>query len=144
MLERATIVRAARGWIGTPYRHQASCKGAGCDCLGLIRGLWRELLGPEPAPLVPYTPDWAEASGKEALLEAAERYLVRVADGCWRPGDVLLFRIFRRAPAKHLAVVASPETMIHAQEGLPVAEVHLGPWWRRRIVGVFSFPGTKG
>ena len=35
----AGIVRAARGWIGTPYVHQASVRGAGCDCLGLLRGV---------------------------------------------------------------------------------------------------------
>ena len=27
------IVAAARGWIGTPYRHQGARKGVGCDCL---------------------------------------------------------------------------------------------------------------
>ena len=48
----AAIVGAARGWIGTPYRHQASLKGVGCDCLGLLRGVWRELKGEEPAPAV--------------------------------------------------------------------------------------------
>ncbi len=48
MIDTATIVRRARGWLGTPYHHQASVKGVGCDCLGLIRGLWRELCGPEP------------------------------------------------------------------------------------------------
>ena len=42
------VVERARAWIGTPYRHQASCRGAGTDCLGLLRGLWREMLGPEP------------------------------------------------------------------------------------------------
>ena len=35
------IVAAARSWIGTPYRHQASLKGVGCDCLGLVRGVGR-------------------------------------------------------------------------------------------------------
>ncbi|MFZ2468534.1 MAG: peptidase, partial [Parvibaculum sedimenti] len=47
-LTRAAVVAAARAWIGTPYRHQASCKGAGADCLGLVRGLWREFHGAEP------------------------------------------------------------------------------------------------
>jgi hypothetical protein len=31
-------VEIARGWIGTPYLHQASRRGAGADCLGLVRG----------------------------------------------------------------------------------------------------------
>ena len=42
---RAAIVAAARGWLGTPYRHQASVRGEGADCLGLVRGVWRELIG---------------------------------------------------------------------------------------------------
>lgn len=37
MREAADIVAAARGWIGTPYLHQASLKGVGTDCLGLVR-----------------------------------------------------------------------------------------------------------
>ena len=42
-LTRAAIVAEARAWIGTRYRHQASVKGVGCDCLGLVRGVWRAL-----------------------------------------------------------------------------------------------------
>ena len=42
------LVAAARGWIGTPYVHQASCKGAGADCLGLVRGVWREIQAHPP------------------------------------------------------------------------------------------------
>ena len=48
--------RGARGWIGTPYRHQASLKGVGCDCLGLVRGVWREVMGEEPEAPPAYRP----------------------------------------------------------------------------------------
>ena len=44
-MKRAEILSEARDWLGTPYRHQASLKGAGCDCLGLVRGVWRALEG---------------------------------------------------------------------------------------------------
>ena len=59
MVSRAAIIAEARGWIGTPYCHQASLKGAGCDCLGLIRGVWRALYGAEPEAPGPYSPNWA-------------------------------------------------------------------------------------
>ena len=39
------IVAEASTWLGTPYRHQGSRKGVGCDCLGLVRGVWREVYG---------------------------------------------------------------------------------------------------
>ena len=82
------IVARARAWIGTPYRHQASCRGAGTDCLGLLRGLWREVLGPEPEAVPSYTPDWSEPSAAEDLLAAAGRHLVAVEPAEARPGDV--------------------------------------------------------
>ena len=70
MRDRSDVVAIARAWIGTPYRHQASLKGVGCDCLGLLRGLWRERNGEEPEAAPPYSPDWAEASGSETLRDA--------------------------------------------------------------------------
>ena len=48
IIRRNDIVAETRGWIGTPYRHQASLKGVGCDCLGLVRGVWRACVGDEP------------------------------------------------------------------------------------------------
>ena len=81
---RAAIVAAAHGWLGTPYRHQASVRGAGADCLGLVRGVWREVIGPEPEAPPPYSSDWAEPSREERLMAAALRHMGPVAP------DVLL------------------------------------------------------
>ena len=53
-LDRARIVAIVRAWCGTPYRHQASRKGVGCDCLGLVRGVYRELHGADPAVIPAY------------------------------------------------------------------------------------------
>ena len=39
MARAEAVIAAARGWIGTPYLHQASLKGVGTDCLGLVRGV---------------------------------------------------------------------------------------------------------
>ena len=140
-LSRVRIVRAARGWIGTPYHHQASLKGVGCDCLGLLRGVWRDCIGPEPEEPGPYSPDWAEASRVEALAEAALRHLDPRALDAWRPGDMLLFRWREGLPAKHAAIVATQGSMIHAHDGACVAEVALTEWWLRRLAFVFAFPG---
>ena len=86
------IVAEARSWIGTPYHHATSLKGIGCDCLGLVRGVWRAVLGPEPEAAGPYSPDWAEAGGEERLLWAARRHMVEIDPADLAPGDVLLFR----------------------------------------------------
>lgn len=141
-LERAAIVAEARRWIGTPYQHQASLIGVGCDCLGLVRGVWRALVGPEPEQAGPYAPDWAEATGVEALALAGARHFAPVAVNAFRPGDVLLFRWRVNVPAKHLAIASFDGAMIHAHDGACVAEAALNPWWRRRLAYAFAFPGA--
>ncbi len=142
-MSRAAIVAEARAWIGTPYLHQASLKQAGCDCLGLVRGVWRALYGAEPEALPPYAPDWAEAGGRDVLAEAAARHLVPVSLGAIAPGDVLLFRWRERLPAKHCAIVVTPLSIVHAHDGACVAEVPLSPWWRRHACAAFSFPNLR-
>jgi NlpC/P60 family putative phage cell wall peptidase len=108
MVTREAIVQAARGWLGTPYHHQASAKGVGCDCLGLIRGVWRELCGPEPEAMPAYTPDWGSATGSETLLAAAARHLEPLASaGAAREGDVLVFRMRDGGVAKHAGILVS-------------------------------------
>lgn len=139
-----SVVAAARGWIGTPYRHQASLKGVGCDCLGLVRGVWREVVGPEPETPPPYPADWTGAArDAEPLLDAARRRFVARPREAIAPGDVLVFRWRRSLPASHLGLAVSREAMIHAQDGACVAQVVLSDWWRRRLVAVFAFPSPS-
>ena len=143
--KRKRIVAIAQAWLGTPYRHQASCKGVGCDCLGLVRGVWREILGPEPERTPAYTPDWAEATGEERLLGAAHRLMHRVRQEQALAGDILLFRMIERGPAKHVGILVSDGLdqgrVIHAYSGHGVCETRLTQPWHRRLAGVFSFPG---
>jgi NlpC/P60 family putative phage cell wall peptidase len=133
------IVLEARSWIGTPYRHQASLKGVGCDCLGLLRGVWRGVMGQEPELPPPYSPDWAEA-GADTLVAAARRYLTEIERHEIAPGDVLLFRWRDNLSAKHCAVATSANSMIHAHDGASVVEVALCSWWRRHLAHAFRFP----
>ena len=105
-----------------------------------VRGVWRELYGDEPEAAPPYTPDWAEIAGAETLREAALRHLVEIDRKRARPGDVLLFRPALNGPAKHCAILAPGERIIHAYWGRSVAETALTPWWRRRLAAAFAFP----
>lgn len=138
-MRRAAIIEEARSWIGTPYLHQASLKGIGCDCLGLLRGVWKGVMGSEPELPPPYSPDWAEA-GADTLVAAARKYLAEVDVDTFEPGDVLLFRWRDNMPAKHCAIATSPDTMIHAHDGACVTEVTFHPWWRRHLAYAFRFP----
>lgn len=142
------VVEVARGWLGTPYRHQASLKGVGADCLGLVRGVWRDVVGAEPEVTPPYSADWAEVGGEETLLGAARRWLVEIPVEAARAGDVLLFRMSAGAPMKHCAILSDTDgvepRMIHAYWGRAVIESWMGPWWKRRLTAAFRWPVIEG
>jgi len=133
------VIAAARLWLGSPYVHQASVLGAGCDCLGLARGVWRELHGEEPLIPPPYTRDWGEAGGEEVLAEAARRFLLEIPLKEAVPGALILFRMARNAPAKHCGI-RSTTGLIHAYEGAGVIEEPWSPIWARKAAFSFLYP----
>jgi NlpC/P60 family putative phage cell wall peptidase len=145
----AVIVTAARAWIGTPYIHQASLKGVGCDCLGLLRGVWREVVGPEPEALPPYSPDWAEATGRETMYETLSRYLRELPVDPIRCGaeaklgTIVLFRMIQDGPAKHCGILAEKDgapSLIHARQNKRVSEETFTMAWRRKTAFAFEVP----
>ena len=136
----ALVIAVARSWLGTPYHDQASLRGVGCDCLGLARGVWREVVGPEPFPIPPYSRDWGETCPREVLADGARAMMPEIAPTGPPPGALLLFRMVPRAIAKHVAILTGPGTFLHAYERLGVIEEPLTTAWRRRIAFAFLFP----
>jgi NlpC/P60 family putative phage cell wall peptidase len=135
-----SVIALARSWIGTPYVHQASVKGVGCDCLGLLRGVWREMGRDEPEEVPNYSPDWAEAGGKETLYTALARHFSEIVRARVAPGDIVLFRMVPRGPAKHCGIVAEKDgapTLIHARQNKRVSEEAFSPFWKKKLAVAF-------
>lgn len=133
----ADIVASARGWVGTPYRHRAAVRGVGCDCLGLLVGVWREVTGTAPPALPNYRADWRDASHAAELQALADAWL---APGEMGPGAVLLFRMGASALPRHCGIMVAAGRFVHAQERLGVVEGNLSDGWRRRVATVLAFP----
>jgi len=134
------VIAAARAWLGTPYHDQASLRGVGCDCLGLARGVWREVVGPEPFPIPPYSRDWGETGPREVLAEGARAMIIEVPPAEAGPGALVLFRMKPSAIAKHVGILTGPDSFLHAYERLGVIEEPLTHAWRRRIAFALLFP----
>ena len=133
------VVEAARAWLGTPYRHQAATLGAGCDCLGLLRGVWRALHGDEPMAVPAYRASMRDPDHAGALRDACERFL-SPAEGPLAAGQVVLSRLAGLDEAKHCGIMVTSERFIHAQEKLGVVEANLTDGWAKRVSGWFWFP----
>jgi len=134
------VIGVARSWLGTPYHDQASLRGVGCDCLGLARGVWREVVGDEPFPIPPYSRDWGETGPHEVLANGASSMLIPIPTAEESPGALVLFRMAPRAIAKHVGILTAPDSFIHSYERLGVVEEILTPIWARRIAFAFLFP----
>lgn len=142
MNRNSQVIVEARRWEGTPYRHQHSTFGAGCDCLGLVRGVYRNVVGVEPERPPNYSPSWGEGDRREVLLAAAGRHLLEVDHAT--PGDVLIFRMMRGSVAKHCGILVSPNSMVHAYQGASkVVESPMVPYWWNRVVGIYRFPEVQ-
>lgn len=134
------VVAATFGWVGTPYRHQGGRKGVACDCLGLVRGVWRELYGRDLDDPGPYSADWAEAEGDERLLMGLRRNFVEKPVPDIIEGDVIVFRWRPHLQAKHAGIMVGPDRFAHAYQDHGVVVTQLVPQWRRRIAAAFTFP----
>jgi NlpC/P60 family putative phage cell wall peptidase len=137
------VIAVARDWLGTPYHDQASVKGVGCDCLGLVRGVWRDVVGDEPLPLPRYSRDWGETGTREPLAEASRTVMLEVPVTEMTPGALILFRMRAGAVAKHCGILTAPERFVHAYERTGVIEERLDSAWRRRLAFAFLFPSPS-
>jgi NlpC/P60 family putative phage cell wall peptidase len=138
-IDTPDLITLARDWIGTPYVHQASLKGVGCDCLGLLRGVFRERFGAEPEDIPPYDPHW-DVGGREELREGLARHFCEIAASAIAPGDVLLFRMLPRATARHCAILAEQDgqrTLIHARQNKRVSEEPFTAAWAKKLAFAF-------
>lgn len=137
---RKRILREARDWIGTPYLHQASVKQRGADCLGLIRGVWRQVHGEEPQSIPNYSPDWGEYGNDEPMLSAARKWCLELSQEEARAGDIILFRWKGMSMTKHAGILSGRKHFIHAYEKSGVVETTLGRHWRKQASGYFRIP----
>ncbi len=135
--QRAQIAAEALRWLGTPYHHRAALRGVGCDCLGLVRGVWRAVVGIDAVDLPGYTGDWGDVTGVEVLINGLAAHLDPVHPSQAEPGDVLVFRMHPGRIAKHCAILTAPRRFVHAWEATPVTEAALSNWWQARVVTAF-------
>lgn len=110
---RRRVVDEALSWVGTPYHHAASVKGAGVDCAHLLIEVYHT------AGVAERTDPGFYRSGL-SLLKRGERLYMRIVSGLATqqppgatplPGDVALFQFIH---VTHGAIVLKWPYVIHA------------------------------
>lgn len=118
-IERQKVVKVARSWERTPYRHMGRVKGAGADCLTLLAETFEEA-GLVPKIEIPFYPqDWMHHRDAERYLEGLLEHAKEIK-GPPKPGDIVLWKFGRCY--SHGAIVIEWPLIIHASAG---TNIHL-------------------
>lgn len=118
------IALEARQWINTPVIWGQTQKGRGCDCKGLVAGVFRELGRPEAESIYgldcSYRPDRPVPT--RLLKQGLEELFAKQPRGAvLEDGMILLLRV--RGRAQHLAIVTDGGTRA----------VHADGWGSKRV-----------
>lgn len=138
-MTREEVVTIAREWINTPWRHQASLKGVGVDCGGLIRGVGVEAGLMAIEGLMKFRGYGRQPH--EGMMEEACDAVMDRASMAHELADVLLMR-FGTGDPQHLAIVVgvNPVYIVHAYaQARKVVEHRLDAVWESRIVRCYRF-----
>lgn len=152
MATRQLIVDVARGYLGTPWKHQAAVKGVGIDCVNLLACVAYECGLGDARPLARNAV--FRAYGREPLPEilfaGCDEYLERIPLPSATLADILLMKVPGGAYPQHFAIVSAladdkPHYMIHATSGGPrrVVENRVDDEIRSRLFRAYRFKGIE-
>jgi cell wall-associated NlpC family hydrolase len=148
------IISAARSWLGTQYHHQGRLKRnsstqGGVDCIGLIIGVAKELgLKSKTGKYLAEfdETDYLAVPDGVSLKRFLDTHLVPVRKEKIKPGDVLLFKIFKHP--QHVGIATDYDErhlgIIHCYSGSgKVVEHVLSDSWQRMLVSGYRFKLNK-
>ena len=143
MITPAEIVQAARGWLDTPYHHQARLRGVGVDCLGLLIGVCRELGTVDETFDVTGYPRAADGT---TLMRLAKQHMEQI-DGAMQPGHAIVTSC--HGVPHHFGIIADYRhgglSIIHASSfarPARVIEMRLLLTCSMQFVAAFKLPGA--
>jgi len=139
---RAEIVRVARAFLGTRFRHQGRT-AEGLDCAGLVIAVGQAA---GVLPDVIEVPNYGRRADGRTLIETCRANLVQILTSTIRLGDVCVFLV--DGDPQHLGIVADHPaggfSIIHAfVTRKKVVENRLDDLGRMNMIAAFRYPGVE-
>lgn len=135
MITAQDIVRTARSYLGTRWRHQGR-SGQGVDCIGLVLAVAHDL-GLSDLQVDGY----ARQPDPRQLRAGLQAHMTLRSDESHQPGDVLLLSL--GAGGQHVGI-ATDTGLIHAAAiARRVVEHRMDELWLRRVMGAYAWRGVR-
>lgn len=134
LVDRSSIVSAARSYLDTPWKHQGRMRGHGVDCAGLLMCVAYDV-GIKDVRIS----DYGRTADPDRARAIIEEHMVPVRFSEVASGDVLSFVILN--DVQHYGMVTAPGMFLHAYQPVgKVVEQSLSEPWLRRLRGCYRFP----
>jgi len=104
-----SISEIAKQWQGTPWRHNQSVKGVGCDCVGFLLGVGKEC---GVVPLDYQLGNYHRIPRFNQIAQTLDSLAQFVPVEQYQPEDILLFKMGNIAG--HVGLALEGEMLIHA------------------------------
>lgn len=155
VVTRAAVVREAREWVGTRFRHQHREKGSACDCAGLVAGVGRlcgaldvDTLDPS---VVARHGNYGTVPNPRRMMDALREMMVPIRIEEAGAGDVVHMRFDPGLSVnpQHLCVLTGDgwrqgQTIVHALASLRrVVEHRLDAAWLARSHRAYRYPAVQ-
>ena len=136
MNKRRDVVKAARSWIGTKWRHRGRSK-FGIDCVGLVY-LSRIEAG---LPIEDQKGYGREPWNDKLRQELRRQFGEPISESEWDYGDVVLFAVGDKAP-RHIGILADYKyggfSLIHSHNFNNTCEIPLNNETELDLIEVYS------
>ena len=134
MATSKSIVKKAREYIGTPFRHQGRLKGVGVDCAGLVICVAHDL------KISDFDfRQYGRVPNAGTLQSMMQEQMDKIQLNEVKPGDVYLMK-FDKEP-QHLAIVSDYGIIHSYADAGQVVEHRLDSEWTSKIVAAFRYKG---
>jgi cell wall-associated NlpC family hydrolase len=126
-----SISEIAKQWQGTPWRHNQSVKGVGCDCVGFLLGVGKEagVISPDYKlgnyHRIPRFNQITQTLDSLAQFVPVEQY---------QPEDILLFKMGNIVG--HIGLALENEMLIHADMNRGV-QIISNTFWVPKIYKIY-------
>lgn len=135
MLTRKTVTDTALQWLGTPWYSNQSEKGIGCDCVGFLSGVGKEVGFLEQDYTIRNHLNYDRNGEIEKELD---RLFIPTEELV--SANIILFR--KLGIVTHVGIALDSETFIHASEisrsGVRVSNLE---FFRQVIHKIYQIPG---
>jgi len=133
------IVEAARGMIGTPFKHQGRLPGVGVDCAGLVICALADA-----GVSIRDVKGYGRLPAHGVFMGVVEDHFDRIEQADIQVGDLMVFAF--SAEPQHIAVVScvDPVRIIHAYSDIGrVVDHGMDATWQTRLRGCYRVRGIN-